>query len=402
MTIRHRVMIICADEVSAQTRARLEAALDALELETTPAEANDDLAEPGLALLYVAAATTERLEAPDHPRAVRLLVTDTADPAPKGWLPLSETDIATPARPWLAAVRALGQAVDRPGLADHVGANGDHDQLTDWAQRFPLDPLAAPIRARQSPEYLRAELEAAVQRAQQAEQTALERDTARSRSDHDARDARKQAVAARNQADRLQQQVEVLKAQLEDTAWAPSLLRGEARQLVEAARQSVWRARTAAAEAARAAQELANPLTWPTRNSKAAEEKQHAARYEGESRNQRPDGYGVIRFEKCGSTYHGEFVDGRREGFGVGVDAGGRIWIGTWKNDQPHGYGALELPDGARLEGKVAPADGNQPAYRNLHAWPAPTRRLGAPAKPVFTEAQKQLPVPETAPPPAS
>lgn len=390
MPQRHRIIITYADEIGADTRQQLERALSALEIEHAPTEANDDVSGAETLPLHVASPETEHFAAPAHPHAVRLLIAGNTDTAPKHWLPVAPHNIGAPSRQWTALLRALGQQLERPGLSAFTECEGDPDKLSDWAQRFPQDPLAAGVRAAHSPAFLRAELEAAIERARQAEEAAIERDTARKQAEHAARIAGKQSSAVRNEADILRHQVSILKSQLEDTAWSPFQLKGEARQLVEAAREAVWRARTTVADAQRAAEMIANPLEWP----KAAGSASHPARYDGESQNGVPHGLGVIVFLKCGSTYSGEFSNGQRHGFGAGIDAEGRTWIGRWQADQPDGFGALELPDGARREGEVRPASDGAPAMRNLHHWPAPGEPPARKPRPFYIEAPRQLPSP--------
>lgn len=392
MANQHRVVITAAEEVSAQTLANLQAALASLEISTTLADVNDDASEPGLVPLYVAHTTTQGMAAPDHPRVIRILITDGADPAPKHWLPLRVEEIGVPAKAWLTVLRAVGQGVERAGLSDYAGAEGDHDKLTEWAQRFPLDPLATPVRASQSPEHLRAELEAAIRRARDAEQTALERDTARKRAEHDAQIARKKAVAGQNALDRLSLQNEALKLHLEESLWSLDRLTGDRRQLVEAARQAIWRARAAAAAADRAEEAGVDHRHWP----------EQGARYVGHTVDRRPHGVGVMRFGDAQDAplYRGEFQSGLRHGYGIGVDEMGRIWSGDWKDDEPHGFGALELPDGSRLEGRVAPATAKEPAYRNLHVW-SPNERTGS-DRPVYSETRLAIEAPTVEPPRAS
>lgn len=384
MTIRHRIVITCAEEVSTQTLANLERALAELEIETTSADINDDAFEPGLVPLYIADASTQGMAAPDHPRAIRILITDGSEPAPKHWLPLRAEEIGVPSKSWLAVLRDIGQAIERPGLPDYASAAGDHDKLSEWAQRFPHDALAMPVRASQSPEHLRAELEAAIRRAREAEQTALERDTARKRAEHDAQLARKKAVAGQNALDQLSLQNEALKLHLEESLWAPARLNGDRRQLVEAARQAVWRARAAAAAADRAEEAGVDHRVWPEQD----------ARYVGHTVDRRPHGVGVMRFgeEQNAPLYRGEFQSGLRHGYGIGVDATGRVWSGDWKHDEPSGFGALELPDGSRLEGRVAPKTENEPAYRNLHVW-SPTEPAAS-ERPVYSETRLAIEAP--------
>lgn len=394
MSQSHRAILTYADEISADLRQQLEKALQALEIEFAPEDANDETSDAGVVPLYVAASRTEQFTAASHPRAVRILISTDNERPPKDWLPIRQDEIGAPTRAWLNILQPLGKHLQRPGLAAYAEAAGNHDRLTECAQRYPHDPLAMPIRAAQSPAHLRAELESAIERAKAAEASAIERDDARKKAEHTASTANRRATADRNEADILRQKLSILESQLEDSLWSPHQLNGEARRLVEAARQAVWRARVAAADAETAAQSIANPLLWPN----SAQQTRHPARYVGEHENAVPSGHGVIEFLNCGSKYIGQFEDGARHGFGVGIDASRRTWIGQWKNDEPHGFGALELADGARLEGEVRPPAPNKPALRNLHAWPAPGQTQSPKPRRLHSEAPRQLPSPDSQP----
>lgn len=392
MTPRHRVMIMCADEVSADVRQRIEDALAALLVECTTSDANDDATDAGLVPLCIATPATEQFATPESARATCLLVSDETATAPKGWLALRADEIATPSRNWLATLEALGKALARPGLAAYVSAQGDAARLKEWADRHAGDPLEESMRADLTPENLSARITSLTDQLALAQQTALERDTARRAAEHDAQLSRKKAVAAQNAAQRMTLQNEALRLHLEESAWAPETLSGEKRQLVESARQAVWRARAAAAAAERAEEAGVDHRTW----------RDHNADYVGHTTDGRPHGVGVMRFgdEHDAPFYRGDFDNGARHGYGVGADPSGRIWIGEWAHNEPSGYGALELPGGARWEGRVAPASGDEPAYCNLHVW-AP-RGAGPDSQPIYTEKRLQLEAPPANAPPAN
>ena len=76
--------------------------------------------------------------------------------------------------------------------------------------------------------------------------------------------------------------------------------------------------------------------------------------YEGDLDEQlRPHGEGR-RVYPDGSTYVGSFRSGLRDGHGVGRDASGDEYDGSWREDAWHGRGTLRSADGAVYEGGFA------------------------------------------------
>jgi hypothetical protein len=63
------------------------------------------------------------------------------------------------------------------------------------------------------------------------------------------------------------------------------------------------------------------------------------------------NGQGVLQF-KSGTTYIGEFTNGKFEGVGVLLYANGNKYSGRWLNDMREGYGKLFLNDSTRYEGE--------------------------------------------------
>ncbi|HQW54500.1 MAG TPA: caspase family protein [Saprospiraceae bacterium] len=63
------------------------------------------------------------------------------------------------------------------------------------------------------------------------------------------------------------------------------------------------------------------------------------------------NGIGVLKF-KSGTTYIGEFEEGKFQGVGVLLYTNGNKFIGRWENDMRSGYGKLLLSNGTRYEGE--------------------------------------------------
>jgi len=63
------------------------------------------------------------------------------------------------------------------------------------------------------------------------------------------------------------------------------------------------------------------------------------------------NGVGVLRF-KSGTTYIGEFAEGKFNGIGVMIYANGNKFFGRWVDDARNGYGKLFLANGTRYEGE--------------------------------------------------
>lgn len=64
--------------------------------------------------------------------------------------------------------------------------------------------------------------------------------------------------------------------------------------------------------------------------------------YEGEFKSNLLGGKGKLFDQKGKLIYSGYFVEGKRNGFGIGFYRnGGKEFEGEWGNDLPNGYGAL-------------------------------------------------------------
>ena len=75
--------------------------------------------------------------------------------------------------------------------------------------------------------------------------------------------------------------------------------------------------------------------------------------YEGEIRNGKPDGFGIlIRFD--GKKYVGNFKDGKMDGQGTESSPYGDNYEGEFKDGVRHGQGTSILPDGRKYVGAVS------------------------------------------------
>ena len=61
------------------------------------------------------------------------------------------------------------------------------------------------------------------------------------------------------------------------------------------------------------------------------------------------NGNGIMTYPD-GSTYSGEWKNGRRHGKGILVYPGGRKYEGEFADDEMHGKGIITLPDGRLIE----------------------------------------------------
>ena len=48
-----------------------------------------------------------------------------------------------------------------------------------------------------------------------------------------------------------------------------------------------------------------------------------------------------------GDIYHGEWLNGKANGYGVFLDVSGSMYEGTWKDDLQHGFGTESWNYGA-------------------------------------------------------
>ena len=76
-------------------------------------------------------------------------------------------------------------------------------------------------------------------------------------------------------------------------------------------------------------------------------------RYEGEFRDGREHGRGVLTFADGKRRYEGEFREGKYHGHGVLIFANGtRRYEGEWREGKRHGRGILTIPNGIRYDGE--------------------------------------------------
>ena len=63
--------------------------------------------------------------------------------------------------------------------------------------------------------------------------------------------------------------------------------------------------------------------------------------YIGDMKNGLPNGKGIKYYKDHKVRYKGEFIDGKKEGYGIQFSANGYYYIGEWKNNRRHGKGTL-------------------------------------------------------------
>lgn len=234
-----------------------------------------------------------------------------------------------------------------------------------------------------APEDLAVKLDEATRRADGAERMRAEFELQKNNAEREEKRARAALASTQAQLASLQGEVERLRALAESTAFSLSNVKTDLQSIVSSARDHAWRARLAAAEAARQAEAYPDALAW------------NNASYAGETRNRLPHGHGVIIFRKGAeeiARYAGQFAEGRREGHGLAGNDG-MTWCGQMKDGEACGFGILEAADGRRFEGEVAPDETGAPRQVRGHQW---ALRKSEPHRPVATA----LPPPSKATPP--
>ncbi len=73
--------------------------------------------------------------------------------------------------------------------------------------------------------------------------------------------------------------------------------------------------------------------------------------YEGETRNGKPDGRGVVTWPN-GKRYEGEFFNGKFHGHGTFRWANGSTYTGEWSVSTRHGRGIMKWSDGSSYDGE--------------------------------------------------
>ena len=212
-----------------------------------------------------------------------------------------------------------------------------------------------------SPEDLAIKLDEATRRADGAERMRAQFELEKNNAEREAKRTGAALASAQAQVTGLQGEVDRLTALTESTAFSLSHVNAALQAVGTSARDHAWRARLAAAEAAKQAETYPEALNWKT-----------PASYSGETRNRLPCGSGVIVFRNGAdeiARYSGEFVDGRPEGHGVAISEDGMTWCGQMRDGEACGFGILEAPDGRRFEGEVAPDEAGAPRQVRGHQW---------------------------------
>lgn len=298
----------------------------------------------------------------------------------------------------LALVSATGGAAMPPGCDIVVQAGPGEFPTSDKAVRLTIEDIETESRRwTRFVEQLRSKLgiaslalspEDLEERLNEASRRAQEAESARDRLERERDDAVRKAarlendlVSQRSRADKLQVELGQLDAINQLSAFPLASVDSRLRETVTLAREQAWRARLAAQRAIELAAQHPNALAWGK-----------ATLYSGETMNGRPHGAGVMSFVdgdgEITASYRGDFVEGRRSGYGVG-QSGGAVWSGQWRNDEAAGPGVLEATDGRRYEGEVEPGPDGAPVRNGGWLWtpdPPPSR--------IKVEARPALPAP--------
>lgn len=73
--------------------------------------------------------------------------------------------------------------------------------------------------------------------------------------------------------------------------------------------------------------------------------------YEGEVADNLPHGYGTLTYVKSGNTHTGNYVKGKRDGYGVFTFKSGTWYKGNYRADKMEGKGIYQFASGRRYEG---------------------------------------------------
>ena len=76
------------------------------------------------------------------------------------------------------------------------------------------------------------------------------------------------------------------------------------------------------------------------------------ATYVGEFKNGKEHGVGTFRCWQHGSKYEGEFKYGKKHGIGTYTYPDGVIYVGDWVQGKRHGSGVITYPGGRKQSGK--------------------------------------------------
>lgn len=368
-----RTLIVAFDsELDGEFQRAFSEGLDTLMIGFADASVIDaDPENPPAIDLYVVSAARRGTGA--HDPANTLVVTGGPGGRESGGraLRLETNDLRAASRHWATVAGRIGERMGRQGLADYVLA-ATPDERRAWALHHPRDPLAADLAESQKPDVLARQLALETRRADEAVAALIQLQRDADAGAIDNRRAQSSAASSHARIVALEAENARLRDQLESAAFALSLVPAGQRECVERARDAAARARRSAANAGEAADTHAGALVWPKGD----------AAFSGETRNRHPHGPGAMIFAGSGAFYRGDFVDGRREGYGVGRDTVGAVWSGAWNNDGACGFGVLETPDGRRFEGEVEPSEAG-PRRVAGHVWPAPTAHAKSQRAPI-------------------
>ncbi len=98
-----------------------------------------------------------------------------------------------------------------------------------------------------------------------------------------------------------------------------------------------------------------------------------------------------------GTTYDGDWQDGKRHGYGTWIRPDGTKYEGEWKDDKPHGDGVLTRPDGRKqigewIDGKYSGEKASPPFPKDHYQEPEmPTRDFGREPAPYAGDSAPSL-----------
>ncbi len=379
-----RTLIVAFDsELDSEFQRAFSKGLDTLMVGFADASAIDaDPENPPAIDLHVVSATRGGNGAHEPPDTLLVIGGPGGRASGGRALRLETDDIRERSRRWATVAGRIGERMGRQGLGDYVLAATPEERRT-WALHHPRDPLAADLAESQKPDVLARQLALETQRADEAVAALIQLQRDADAGAIDNRRAQSSAASSHARIVALEAENARLLDQLESAAFALSLVPASERDCVERARDAAARARRSAANAGEVADTHAGALVWPKGD----------AAFSGETRNRHPHGAGAMIFARSGAFYRGDFVDGRREGYGVGRDTVGIVWSGAWRNDGACGFGVLETPDGRRFEGEVEPSEAG-PRRTAGYLWPSPAPQSKSQRDPIplRPEPRPQLP----------
>ena len=104
-------------------------------------------------------------------------------------------------------------------------------------------------------------------------------------------------------------------------------------------------------------------------------------KYEGEIKNGKPDGFGILTYidlvscrPVCGKKYVGEFKDGLRHGQGTHTWSEGSMYVGEYKDGKRNGQGTMTYSSGNRYVGEWK--DGKRNG-QGIHTWSEGDKYVG-------------------------